>query len=118
MGYKIKYTMDIERGDFEKLEGKAGNVGMCDAFLFVSIVKQGGGFSTLIAGRDGTLPPGMDDVHDTEIFKVWAMLAAGLMKSHKLFDWQKKIMAEAHESVRKVITGPIPPELMNQGDIN
>lgn len=122
MAYKIKYTMSIERGDFEKLEGKGENVGMCDAFIFASILKQGGGFSAIIAGKDGTQPLGSDGVQDVDIFKVWAMIAAGLKESPRLNDAQRRVMGEAHATISKSVAemsedasfrGDIDPGLIN-----
>lgn len=97
--YKLKYGFKFETGDFTKAE--LGADGGADALVVASIVRPpDGSLSLAFLSKEGSTG---EEVSDSELFKVWALLAARLLESD-IDGGRRKILEAAHESVRKMVT--------------
>jgi hypothetical protein len=105
--YRVKYRVDeLEAGNFTKAEClEAG--GGCDALVLISMLfPEDGSYSQQVVSFDGRA--GGDPISDSDLWKVWAMIAAQLAQneSFKAEHVAKHGLVEAvHESIRIAILG-------------
>lgn len=104
--YHCKYKIVLERGEFKKEDADTDDCGLTDAFMLVSILRDGdkaheGAVNTAILTFDGQNEG--KKILDTELFMVWSNLANILMNSNNVTLWQKEIAKNAFESVKECI---------------
>jgi len=102
--YHCRYDIQPECGEFKR-EGADGK-GLADAFIFVSILREGERAhdgSTAIFSFDGQNDG--EEVPDTELFHTWALMASTLMNKPDCRPWQREIAKQTFEAVREKITG-------------
>jgi hypothetical protein len=106
--YHCKYGLSLECGEFHKEDVDVETHGLTDAFVLVSILREGehahdGAKSTAIVTYDGQTGGG--EIPDTELFQVWSFLANKLMTAEGCPAWQRDLARESFAAVRKHVTG-------------
>ena len=104
MAYKVKYGLEPEAGEFTPEECREAGGG-CDALVLVSMMfPADGSYSQAVSSFDGRT--GGHPLHDSELWRVWSVLAAQLAGSETLRkQWPKRhaLVDEVHERIRAAI---------------
>lgn len=106
--YALKYNYIMENNDgkgYERSQIDEG-FGACDAFVCVSIIREGekahdGALSVQIFSCDGQNDK--KSIPDSELFMVWSMLASELRNNQNVSEWQREIASLSFDAVQKVI---------------
>jgi hypothetical protein len=96
-------TYDIRREDppLTREEVEAANRSACHAVVILSMIyPPDGSFSLLVNSLDGRTG---DEVTDSELWKVWTMLASRLGKSRTLSEGKRVLAHDVWEAVCEVI---------------
>ena len=97
MGYKLKYDFEFEEGDFDKQD--AGEGGLTDALLIVSVIKDAG-ISILPLSVDPSSETGQ--LSSIDMFKVWYLLIGHLRDMPDMSDDKKKLFEAVKETIDSV----------------
>ena len=106
--YKIKYLFKYDHGEFEKEDIEDTNNGLCDGFLFVSVIYNPNndpdkyGVSIMPSFYDGRTGNVM---RTRDKFSVWALLTGILLDSEDLTEPQRHILSTAHNYSKTLATG-------------
>jgi hypothetical protein len=103
--YSMRYTLkpEAKKDGFTKEDAMKG-VGLCDAYLFVSILRPpDGSYSEYFFSNDGQ--KNGEELTDRDLFKHFCMLTMKLCKSENLIEWQKFVVTVTSELLTKIMTG-------------
>jgi hypothetical protein len=100
--YKIRYTLKIEtrEEDYTKEDVENENQGLCDDAIFVSIVKDKGGYSEYLMDFDGN---SHGRLTENDLFKHFCMLASKLSESDNIAEWKKLIAKNVMGNLRVIL---------------
>ena len=99
--YHMRYN--IEPGEFTR--DQLDELGGCDAILIASIIRDrgphDGPVSTAFVHRDGYTG---EELVPTELFRTLGLLAHMIMEQDGLPEWQRKLVSDVHETIKKQLT--------------
>lgn len=101
--YAIKYELNAgnRKEGYDKDDAENGKYGLCDAFIFISIIKsEDGSYSLGMSSADGKEKRALTQ---EEIFKVWLMMGVSLHDEGKLLDWKKSFVELHAETIRMLM---------------
>lgn len=102
--YHLRYAMTLTPGKFAKAE--LGGDGGTDALLLASVLyPPDGSLSVCFLSKDGRTG---EEMEDSELFKVWAMLAHQLAESETLGEVKWAICVATHEAIRAALAKARP----------
>jgi hypothetical protein len=102
--YSMRYTLDSEakKDGFTK-EDAEDKKGLCDSYLFVSILSPpDGSYSEFFMSHDGKTDK---ELTDRDLFKHFGLLTMRLSQSENLLSWQKFVITATSELLRKIMVG-------------
>ncbi len=104
---KLRYKFETEPGEWTKKDLTPDH-GMCDAFMFVSILYPAdGSLSTQFSSVDGRNNGKM--LEPKELFKMWIMLASNLAQLEGLDNARREFARMTFEAFCQMVsTGPPP----------
>lgn len=100
--YALRYQWNTEfrKEGYKKEDQLAVDYGLCDAFMFVSVLlPPDGSYSQMIISSNGKTQQPMTD---KEKFKVWMTLGLSLADEGKLKGWHKQMVDMMAKMVRKM----------------
>lgn len=103
--YSLRYTLDseVKKQGFEKKDAIDENHGLCDAYLFVSMIRPpDSSYSECFISHDSATDK---ELTDRDLFKHLCMLTMKLSKSESLLAWQKFVVSTICELLTKIMTG-------------
>lgn len=101
--YAIKYELnaDSKKEGYDKEEAENGKYGLCDAFIFISIIQpEDGRYSIGLYSADGKEKR---DLTHEEIFKAWLMLGISLYDNKELKGWRHEFVKFHAETIRMLM---------------
>lgn len=102
--YSMRYTLlpENKKDGFTK-EDATDEKGLCDAYLFVSMLSPpDGSYSELFMSHDGKTNK---ELTDRDLFKHFGILTMRLARSENLLAWQKFVVTATCELLTRIMTG-------------
>lgn len=102
MKYHVTYDVTPHREGLDREAIPEGR-GACTAVLLASLLyPEDGSYSAAFVSMDGRTG---EPLHDNEVWKAWAMLAAGLAESKTLAPNKRDLAKAVHDAVVAAIRG-------------
>lgn len=98
--YSLRYTWDVENIKEGYIKEDAGDKGLCDSLIGISIIlPDDGGYSQCIFSYSGKESR---ELTQEEIFKAWLMLGLSLNNEGELKGWRKQTVKIVSDRVREI----------------